>query len=202
MDDRCVRLVRGWTAAVFATSAAALSHALGGGNAPHPSLVIFSLAVSVLVCISLAGRELSFRNLVAAVVISEGLFHLTFSLPSIDSVSPDVTAWHQGLMSASVMSPTHASTMAHMAAHDGTMWFSHAAAAALTIIFLRHGEISAVQLLHTMGMKATMIMGLVIVPVAVPSRIDAAPNFGLLTLAALDVPRPVRHRRGPPVLAS
>lgn len=202
MKDLGARMVRGWTAAVFATSAAALSHVLGGGDAPHLFLVLSSLAVSVLVCVSLAGRELSFRNLVTAVVISEGLFHLIFSLAFIDRALPALAAGHQELMATTGMSATYASTMTHMAAHDGTMWFSHTSAAALTIVFLRYGESSAVQLMHIMGLEITTIKGLVNVPFTAPARIDAAPDFWLLVLTTLGVPLPVAHHRGPPFFAA
>ncbi|PYI63955.1 hypothetical protein CVV68_22845, partial [Arthrobacter livingstonensis] len=199
---RGARLARGWTAAVFATSAAALSHVLGGGDVPEPLLVLFSLAISALVCVALAGRVLSFKNLVAAVVVSEGLFHLLFSLSSVNTVVPApalASGQHAGMdMAVTAPALAHAS-MDLMTGHDGSMWFSHAAAAALTIGFLRYGESSAVRLLHALRMKITAIMGLVIVPVPAPSRIDAAPEPWLPALAALDVPLPVRHHRGPPL---
>lgn len=202
VKDLGARLVRGWTAAVFATSAAALSHVVGGGDTPHPFLVLSSLAVSALVCTSLAGRELSLRNLVTAVMISQGLFHLIFSLASVDRGMPDLAAANQELMDVSGMSATHESTMAHMAAHNGTMWFSHTVAAAITIVFLRYSESSAVKLLHTMGMAITTITELVAVPIPAPARIVAAPDFWLLAVAALGVPLPVAHHRGPPCFAA
>lgn len=200
MTDRGARQVRGGTAAVFATSAAALSHVLGGGGVPHPLLVLFSLAISTLVCVALAGRVLSFKHLVAAVVVSEGLFHLLFSLSSANTVVPSsalAPGQHAGMDMAG-LAPAHAS-MGLIAGHDGSMWFSHGAAAALTIGFLRHGESSAVRLLDALRMRITAIMGLVSVSVPAPSRIDAAPELWLSARAALDVPLPVRHRRGPPL---
>ncbi|RAN72723.1 hypothetical protein B5P43_31485 [Bacillus sp. SRB_336] len=200
MTDRGARLARGWTAAVFATSAAALSHVLGGGDVPHPLLVLLSLAISALVCVALAGRVLSFKHLVAAVVVSEGLFHLLFSIASANTVVPAsalASGQHAGMDMAGT-TPALA-PMGHMAGQDASMWFSHAAAAALTIGFLRYGESSAVRLLHALRMGITVIMGLVIVPIPAPSRIDAAPEPWLPALTALDVPLPIRHHRGPPL---
>lgn len=203
MTDRGSRLTRGWTAALFATSAAALSHVLGGGHAPHPLLVLFSLIISALVCVALAGRVLSFKNLVSAVVVSEGLFHLLFSLSSANSPASALAAGqHAGLDMAGTAPALAHTSMGHMAGHDGSMWFSHAAAAALTIGFLRYGESGAVRLLHALRMRITAIIGLLIVPVAAPLRIDAAPEPWLPAMAALNVPLPVRHHRGPPLSAA
>ncbi|WP_113719016.1 hypothetical protein [Arthrobacter dokdonensis] len=200
MTDRGARLARGWTAAAFATSAAAFSHVLGGGDVPHPLLVLLSLAISALVCVALAGRVLSFKHLVAAVVVSEGLFHLLFSTTSASSsvrASALGVGQHAGMDMAGA-SPALA-TMGRMAGHDAGMWFSHAAAAGLTIGFLRYGESSAVRLLHVLRLEIAAVMGLAIVPIAAPSRIDAAPEPWLPALTALDVPLPVRHHRGPPL---
>ena len=54
MTDRGACLVRGCTAAVFATLAAALSHIKTGGIALHPVLVLFPLSISALACVAVA----------------------------------------------------------------------------------------------------------------------------------------------------
>ncbi|MCQ9164899.1 MULTISPECIES: hypothetical protein [unclassified Arthrobacter] len=219
MGDRGARLARGWTAAAFATLAAVLSHIWGGGDAPQPLLVLFSLAISGLVCVFLAGRVLSLTNLVAAVVASEGLFHLLFSLSADTPASLPAAAMaaaHRGMDmggmdmggmdmggTLAAPSPMAVGPAADMAAgHTPAMWFSHAAAAGLTIVFLRYGEASAIRLLESLRLRITAIIGLAIVPIPAPLRIDAAPEPWLPAASALDVPLPVRHHRGPPALAA
>ncbi|MFQ4150536.1 hypothetical protein AAGW05_17930 [Arthrobacter sp. LAPM80] len=193
MTNRYACQLRGWTAAVFATSAAALSHVLGGGDAPHPVLIFVSLAISALVCSALARRVLSLKNLVTAVVTSEGLFHLLFSLSSGAPASMSSSAMAAG---------QHGGMGMGHAGHDGSMWLSHSTAAALTIVFLRYGEASAVRVLDALRMRITTIKGLVIVPIPAPSRINAAPGTRLSAKAAMAVPLPVRHHRGPPILVA
>lgn len=199
MSDRGARLVRGGIAAVFATSAAALSHVLGGGNAPHPLLALVSLTISALVYIALAGRVLSLKNLMAAVVVSEGLFHLLFS----------VSTGTQATMLASVIMEVQHDEMdrsgfpfvfAHMAlGHAG---HSSGIAAVLTIVFLRYCEASAIRLLDALYIRVTAIMAPRIVPIAATPRIDVRPRLWLPVLAALKVPLPIRHHRGPPSLVA
>lgn len=205
MSDRGARLVRGGIAAVFATSAAALSHILGGGNAPHPLLALVSLTISALVCMTLAGRVLSLKNLMAAVVVSEGLFHLLFSISSGD---------HATMRASAIMSVQHSGmdrrdfpfVSAHMAVdhagHSSGMWLSHGIAAVLTIVFLRYGEVNAVRLLDALHMRVTAITVPLVAPIPAPLRIDVSPGLWLPVLASLKVPLPVRHHRGPPPLAA
>ncbi len=76
MTDRGACLVRGWTAAVFATSAAALSDMMTGGVASHPMLVLFCLTISALVCVAVARCVLSLDTLATVVVARETLLPL------------------------------------------------------------------------------------------------------------------------------
>ncbi|GAA4657216.1 hypothetical protein [Arthrobacter cryoconiti] len=201
-----VRLARGWTAAAFATFVAALSHVMGGGAAPHPLLLLLSLSISAVVCVALAGRVLSRKNLVAAVVLSQGLFHLLFSpspgqpmsMPASVIASGDHCGMNMGLLPGL----SEQVALGHGTGLSALMWVSHAAAAVLTIIFLRHGEASTMKLIDALRLQITAIVGLVIVPIAAPSRIYAAPTLWLPMRIGLDIPLPVRHHRGPPLLAA
>ena len=80
MSTRTARLVRGWAAALSATAVAAASHVLAGGLIPNPFIVLFALALSAMVSCALAGRALSLPRTSAAVLASQGIFHLLFSV--------------------------------------------------------------------------------------------------------------------------
>ena len=70
MSPRARRLARGWAGAAIATSAAALSHAAAGGQAPPVVLVLLSLALSGPLCMALAGRVLSRSSLLLGLGIA------------------------------------------------------------------------------------------------------------------------------------
>ncbi|MCU1481117.1 MAG: hypothetical protein JWQ19_1903 [Subtercola sp.] len=80
MSSRAARTLRGLTAAGVAVFVAALSHALGGGDAPGGIGVVLALAFSAVVCVALAGRTLSLVRLSLAVGFSQLAFHLLFSV--------------------------------------------------------------------------------------------------------------------------
>lgn len=172
-----MHLARGGIAAAFATSAAALSHVLSDGNAPHPLLALLSLTISTLVCIALAGRVLSFKNLMATVVASEGLFHLLFSLFSgtqATMLDPSIAAVQYGRVHSGGFPFVSAYMAMDHAGHSSGMWLNHGTAAVLTIVFLRYDEASAVLLLDTLHMRVTAITEPV-APIAAPLSIDGSP---------------------------
>ncbi|UFS57826.1 hypothetical protein [Subtercola endophyticus] len=80
MSSRAARTLRGLTAAGVAVFVAALSHALGGGEAPGGIGVVLALAFSAVVCVALAGKTLSLVRLSLAVGFSQLAFHLLFSI--------------------------------------------------------------------------------------------------------------------------
>ncbi|ALE06017.1 hypothetical protein AL755_11925 [Arthrobacter sp. ERGS1:01] len=204
MTPRGSLLARGWIGAGFATAIAAVSHMLAGGDAPNPLLLLLSLAVSGLVCCLLAGRVLSLGRLVAGVVASQALFHWLFSLsptPPSESSRMMMTGMDHGHapdLSALAVHPVVAS-MGHPGGHGWTMWLGHAAAAALTILFLRYGEVASVHLLDALRLKVTKVLPRLVLPAAAPCRLQARSTSILLPLAELGVPLPVMRHRGPPV---
>ena len=74
------RGLRGSAAAVAATFVALTSHVVGGGALPSVMGVAVPLALSLLVCVLLAGRRLSLPRLSLSVLTSQALFHLLFSV--------------------------------------------------------------------------------------------------------------------------
>lgn len=147
MTDRGACLVRGWTAAVFGTSAAALSHMMTGGVALHPVLVLFSLTISALVCVAVPGCVPSLKTLATVVVASERLLPLALQAlrrqPG-SGVGPG-RGEYGGVVIAG-MAPTRPS-MGHLAGHHFGMWFSPAAAIAQILGFRCYGQGSAARML-------------------------------------------------------
>ncbi|GAA4380118.1 hypothetical protein GCM10023166_33950 [Paeniglutamicibacter cryotolerans] len=79
------------------------------------------------------------------------------------------------------------------------MWLSHAVAAALTILYLRHGEASAVRLLEVMGLRIITVPKMSAVIPPAPCRLRTGETTILLPLAELGLPLPVMRHRGPPI---
>ena len=194
MTARAARLVRGWAGACAATAVAAASHVLGGGAAPAPALVLFSLAVSAMVSCLLAGRNLSLGRLSAAVAFSQGLFHLLFSFGSAPAAI-GAQAGHAGHGMA-VPAGTAFPAAAAVDAAAG-MWISHALAAAATIWILAFGEQTARRLLESLGMRPGALL-----PLFQPPHFPPAPAAVLALhpqgLCSLGIPLLTLRHRGPP----
>ncbi|MCY7404831.1 MAG: hypothetical protein LH475_09435 [Cryobacterium sp.] len=205
MTTRWARFARGWIVALFSTFVAALSHALGGASAPSLLAVVMSLAFAGMVCVTLAGRTLSFWRGVASVLISQFIFHGLFSLGasggalSSEAIAASGTHQHEvlpGLINAALVPP------APHGGHDGTaMWLAHLGAAIVTVLALRFGERAfwgLVDNLH-LGIRTLFRSARCRVSVAAPLRIaHDAPVRTPRDLAL--VLSPMRHR-GPPAAA-
>lgn len=197
MTARAARLVRGWAGASAATAVAAASHVLGGGAAPEPALVLFSLAVSAMVSCLLAGRNLSLGRLSAAVVFSQGLFHLLFSIGS----APAAIGAHAGHAGHGMPFPAGPAAAAVTAAGSvdaaAAMWLSHAFAAAATIWILAFGEQTARRLLESLGLRPGALL-----PLFQPHHFPPAPAAVLAIqpqgLRSLGIPLLTLRHRGPP----
>ncbi|GAA1497209.1 hypothetical protein GCM10009628_22120 [Paeniglutamicibacter kerguelensis] len=206
MTSRGSRVARGWIGALFATGTAAVSHVLGGGAAPHPLLVILSLAVSGSICCTLAGRLLSLTRMALGVLASQAFFHMVFGIgnaPARTSASPLITDMHHAHAGMAATPPiTFTIPVAELSGHGVQMWFGHAVAAILTVLFLRYGEVSAVRLVEAFRLKITLVLRLVHVWAPAPRRLKASATTKLFPLSNLGLPLPVMRHRGPPAHAS
>ncbi|MGP4030774.1 hypothetical protein [Pseudarthrobacter sp. 1C304] len=198
MTARGLRLVRGWIGALAATSIAAASHLVAGGSAPQPALLLLALALSGLVCTALTGRGLSLWRLSAGVALSQGFFHWLFSGTATAHGSGVPAGGHLHTLSAP--EPTGVILSSAPAHASPLMWLGHAAAAALTVAALRHGEVAVVRLVQAMRLRVTAFLPLFQplparpAPAALPASrpVRALPNLGAPLLV-------LRHR-GPPLL--
>ncbi|AGW42570.1 hypothetical protein O159_26600 [Leifsonia xyli subsp. cynodontis DSM 46306] len=139
MSSRGARVVRGFAAAGVATLVAALFHVAGGGQAPSAVALTLSLTFSSLACIALAGKRLALWRLALSVLLSQFLFHALFSLSPSESFSgmPAGGHFHAGMHLTLLPG---AATDPALVVEGWAMWLAHIAAAALTIVVLRHGE--------------------------------------------------------------
>ena len=136
----------------MATAFAAASHLAAGGQVPPVLLVLLSLALSGPVCMALAGRVLSRSLLLAGVLVSQGVFHLIFTVAG--SVTTVVDATHHAALSSPPVGPALVLQAQAHAVHGGTgMLVFHVLAAAATYGFLRHGEVALVGLLDALRLR-------------------------------------------------
>ncbi|WP_285724437.1 hypothetical protein [Psychromicrobium xiongbiense] len=203
MTTRGVRLLRGWICAVFATFAALASHLVGGGHSPDPLIVLLSLAISGGLCVLCIGRKVSFPRLGLSVIVSQGLFHLLFSV-SLDS--------HQSLQPAASMNGMSRSGMLHQEGgailtsmpvshamdYDWRMWLGHGAAAILTLVFLRRGDLACLRILELLRLSIVAVVRLLLLHAPAPHRLWAPSGFFLLSWRDLGVMLLSLQRRGPP----
>ena len=218
MSTRAARLVRGWAAALAATAVAAASHVLAGGVIPHPSIVLFCLALSAMVSCALAGRSLSLPGTTGAVLASQGIFHLLFTvggagIPSAatgtSGTAAGPAAGHAGHVFSADSAPlahlAHAGQagagMAAAGHSSALMWIGHLLAAAATVALIRNGEAALLRILETMRLRITAILPLFL-PLPLGPRI---PKLSVLIPAAplrnLGVPLLAMRHRGPPAAA-
>lgn len=214
------KLLRGILAAVVAVGSAALAHTVAGHYAPHGLVILLALAVSIPVCVQLAGVQLSRRRLAAAVLSSQVVLHGLFALlPASAAVSSGLP---QGLHSHHGTAVSHSSgggsasagpssagieayTVLQDPAHgiaaqtDTAMIAAHIIAAVSAYLLLRRGE----TLLHAVASRLGIAPVLVLleaqsVPHAETNRIMPAIRV-LITQDVWPGSGP-RSLRGPPLL--
>ncbi|MFI7743823.1 hypothetical protein [Kocuria rhizosphaericola] len=200
MSPRARRLVRGWSGAAIATSAAVLSHGAAGGQAPPAVLVLLSLALSGPLCMALAGRVLSRSSLLLGVLLSQSVLHALFA--GAGGVSTVAHATHHAAQHGSAASlgtgPALVLDVQSHAEHGGAvMLASHVLAALAAYVLMRHGEVAGVVLLEALRLRVRRWRQAQSAPVVVgrPRAVRAGRPHVLTDQALL---RPVRSHRGPP----
>lgn len=206
-EVRSRRARRGSVAAVFATFLALTSHILGGGAMPTLMGVLVPLSLSLLICVVLAGRRLSLVRLSASVLVSQGFFHLLFSVftpahpPATVTTAVDRQAMAHGAMahgpSVSTAGMGEAGSMMHSHV-SAPMMLMHVIAAIVTVAVIYWVEVLPVRL----GEFARLIIH-AIVPVlsplrTLPERPRLAIAVAVVGLRPLTVLRSPVLRRGPP----
>ncbi|WEK62141.1 MAG: hypothetical protein P0Y60_05145 [Candidatus Microbacterium colombiense] len=135
-QSRRPAVLRGFAASSVAIFVALAGHVSAGGAMPGPLGILVPGVLAFMVCVLLAGRKLSVLRLTLSVAISQFLFHVLFVLGTI-TPSGDTAPHVHG---APVVLPAITAGADAAAVADGTMWFGHALAAAITVIALHRGE--------------------------------------------------------------
>ena len=129
---------------------AAVSHTIGGGAPPHPLLV---LALSVLlspIAAVLVGSTLRIGNLVATVLVAQGIFHVLFIALGA-TLAPGISAGgHHHVM----VLPSASPGLETMTPSDA-MLAAHLVAALVTVAILWRGE----QLLRGISRWVRAVLG-------------------------------------------
>lgn len=154
------KLVRGALAALVAVGSAALAHTAGGHYAPHPLVILLTLAASIPVCVQLSAVLLSRLRLAAAVLSSQALLHGLFAVfPAPAAASsglpagahghhggspilsvPDPGVDYEFAVPSSVVEASQHSAHSVAGQTDAAMIGAHLAAAVFAWCLLRRGE--------------------------------------------------------------
>jgi hypothetical protein len=191
------RLARGWLVASLSTSCAGVSHYIADASTPDPVLLACALALSGMVCGLLAGRRMGPGRVAVAVVLSQGAYHVLFSVAAFRSGPVPGEAMASHAHHGAVMA-SQDSLSSGVEAHPG-MLAAHVLAGILTFVVLRHGEKSWWALVDALRTEIRVVLALVmpLIPAARPLRRSG--DFFLPVLADTGWVRGSISRRGPPV---
>lgn len=145
----------------------------------------------------LAGRLLSRVSTAAAVLLSQGLFHVVFAGGGGATVT-DHTGHHA---SAAFQDGPNVVIVAAEHAHGSEMLAAHAVAAALTYLLMRRGELAGVRLLDAVALRVLRLVTVTRTPVLPLSRPRAAWTSPRALTDQLLLPTLNGHR-GPPTFAA
>lgn len=188
MTSRQLRLLRGSAASSVATIIAAVSHTIGGGASPHPLLIVALSVFLAPIASLLVGPRANILRLSAAVLLSQSVFHVLFTVLGATATPTIVGTGHH-----------HVTTLGPIGegiAPDAGMIGAHVVAGILTIILLARGESVLRAIAH--WVRAALRVRLPHLLGEWPSPTSAAGTVRVFVqiLRIGDV-----SRRGPPVLS-
>lgn len=213
MDARGRRTLRGSAAASFATFVALTSHVIGGGALPTLTGLIVPLALSTLVCVLLAGRQLSLHRLSISVLTSQALFHLLFSIftPTASAPAPTTAvdrhaamhAGHEASMASmgtghDVMGSMSTGSTAGHAHTSPTMLIAHLVAAVVTIAMFYWAERLPAKLCDFGRLIIRTLLPIITAISMVPEPVRTITVVRSITAPSLGVLRSPVLVRGPP----
>lgn len=177
-------LIRGGTAAFVSTGIALVFHLMAGGAVPALPGLLLPLFLATGVCVLLAGVRVPAVRLLFSVGASQLLFHNLFMLGATD---------------LSGAAHTHHTANSPVPEESAWMLLAHVAAAVLTALALRHGELIFTRIAASLRRLAWRFLR----PVAtVPAGHTAAPARLVDERAWVPVTRLLVRssvvRRGPP----
>ncbi len=189
------RLARSLAGSTLSTFAALGSHVLAGAHTPTLLGILVPLALAFVICFHLAGRTLGLARLSAAVLASQGVFHLLFAWGTADAtVTGGTTAHH--------LEPGSLTVAASHSGHgDAGMTLAHLGAAIATIAAIHRADERWRTLrratAHLRRRWQHLLAPLAVAPQA--PRTSAAPTRAPLAAPRLALSQPALLR-GPPAL--
>lgn len=195
MSARTIRVLRGLSAAGFATFVAALFHVAGGGSAPGLPGLALAIAFSSLACIALAGARLSLLRTSLSVALSQLLFHSLLSV-GVAAAEPGVSGTGRHDHTIALLDTT---AVAPPVGVDRGMLLAHAAAALITIAAARRGEWALLSLYRTARLRLLRVRTAFLVAVVRPEETPRfTPPTRVLRASDLRVLLGTMRWRGPP----
>ncbi|MFF2371783.1 hypothetical protein [Agromyces sp. NPDC058110] len=201
MTSRWGRVARGGVIAAFATFVAAVSHTVGGGEAPGALAVGLSFAFSLLLCIGVVGTRLSTGRTIVAVSIAQFALHALYSVQGASGAGGAAAQGAAGGMHhhASLELAVGAASVSPFS-YDPSMLATHVVAVVVTVLAIRRGDAA---------LRAAFRAGALAVASVLPSMPALevhAPRAGADRVARFIEPRPlagllllsVMRHRGPP----
>lgn len=164
-------MVKSAAIAVFSAHFALVFHVLGGGVVPGVEGTLLVMALAMVAGLGLCGRGQSLLRTSLAATASQVLFHVLFT-----ATAAPVTVQAHGHHSQHVVFDAAAASAVHP-----PMWVGHAAAAVLTVGFVRGFD--------TLSAAVASVAGALILPFLLFFRAFVLP-----------APRPAVRRRAEPVL--
>jgi hypothetical protein len=193
------RMLRGWSAGFVATLFAAIGHFSVSGTLPGLPGMVLAFAASGFVCSLFAGRRMGLGRVTAAVLASQGPYHLLFSAPA--AMAMDATAHAQHQLGHHGHGQPALQVALDGAFHAGaSMWFVHLAAAALTVLAVSRAERFVWMLAGLLGARLVRLFRLLL-PAAAPPRPRPASRREPAVLPGRPAARTIA-RRGPPRCAA
>lgn len=197
MASRWARVARGSLVASTAVFVAAFSHVVAGGSGPGGAGLALACAFAVLISIAVVGKRMTAVRTAVAVGASQFFFHLVFTLGSGSGVTLSQHG-HHGAVTMTV----GAGASGAMHHSSGSMWFAHAIAAVVTVVYLQRVERSVWRVISSAAQGLVVrLLGRSGVVVLLPDGSAAErvhDSAGSLVRDDLSVALSVLRHRGPP----
>lgn len=165
------RVVRGGLAGTLAAALAGASHFAVDPAAPAPLVVAAAVAAAIGVCVLLAGHRMGPVRLGAAVALSQGAYHLLFSLPGRKTAGAAPDPGHGAELAAGHPHPLPGGLSPDVALLGPEHWpmlLVHLLAVVATYLLLRHGERVWWSLVDVLGAPVRRLLAAAIPRITAP----------------------------------
>lgn len=196
------RVVRGVIAGALSAAVAAASHFAVDPADPAPLVVAAAVTAAIGVCVLLAGHRMGPVRLGVAVALSQGAYHLLFSLTGPNTAGTAPGPGHGVGLAAGHPHPppgTPSPDIALRGSEHGPMLLGHLAAAVVTYLLLRHGERAWWSVLDVLGAPVRRLLAPALPPINAPRPLRRLHRSLPRDLHDLGCALRIITPRGPPV---